>query len=746
MNDPRVDDDDALDFLAEDEVSEAGSGASWHVLVVDDEPDVHEATRLALHDIVIEGRRLEFHHAYSAQEARTLLEERGSLFAVALLDVVMEKPDAGLELVRHIRSSLGLAAMRIILRTGQPGYAPEIEAIRSYDINDYKTKSELTRTRLYTSLTVALRSYWQLRQLDISRQGLEKIIEASADLHRIQGLSAFAEGVVTQLCALLGVAPEGLVCARSSQASGDPVVIAAAGRYAPYIHRPLSELPDAPMRDTIALAMQQRSHQMGVATCLFFPLNGDLGFAACIAPSRPLEPVDERLLEVFGASVSSGFSNVTLADRLRELAFIDPVLRIANRNHFVDLIDAQMTDPKGVALALVDIDDFATLNATLDQHFGDHVLQAVCQRLRTFADEDVVLGRISGDVFGLLGPATKVCGQRVSALFNAPFDVQGEQLRLSATTGLAPLDDATVNGTELLKDASIALKQAKIFSRGKSLEFNADLRESARLRMRMLYGLRSAFSSERLFLVYQPQVDLVTGRVIGAEALIRWRNEDGKFVPPDQFIPIAESSGLMVPIGDWVVRTAALELSRLLAAGFTDFRMAVNVSQVQFREPAFVDALAEVLAQLGLPPHLMEVELTESVAADDLDNVVAKVQALRALGVKVAMDDFGTGYSSLSILNTLPIDRIKIDRSFVNQLNDDPRRVNTIADLVVTIGHKLNVVSIAEGVETEAQRQALLRMGCQEGQGYLFGKPMMADDFRLWLSSASSVRASDPLP
>lgn len=731
-------DDDELNFRAEDDdhATATQPRGCWQILIVDDEPDVHEATLLALRDIVIEGRRLVFHHAYSAQQAREQLATLGEQLAVAVLDVVMERPDAGLALVRHIRDELGLKALRIILRTGQPGYAPEIDTIRAYDINDYKTKSELTRTRLYTSLTAALRSYAQLRQMEASRQGLEKIIESSADLSRLQGLRAFAEGVVTQICALLDVPAAGLVCARSGPGQNETVIIGAAGHYAWLINHPLSELPDAAMREAIDACMRQREHRMGqAATCLFFPISDEEGFVACISPTRTLEVVDERLLAVFGASISSGFANVTLMDRMRELAFIDPLLGIANRNGFVQMIDAQLTQPQGHALALVDIDDFATLNATLDQHFGDHVLQAVCERLRQFADGHAALGRVSGDVFGLLGLADRVSGERLTALFDEPFVVQGEPLRLSATTGLARLDERRTRGLGLLKEASIALKQAKLFNRGKSLLFNEDLRESARLRMRMLYGLRSAFSADRLFLVYQPQVELATGRPIGAEALLRWRNEEGQYVPPDQFIPIAERSGLMVPIGDWVIRTAALKLRSLIDAGFTDFRMAVNVSQVQFREPSFVESLQDVLSALSLPPHQLEVELTESVAAENLANVLAKVQALRGMGVKVAMDDFGTGYSSLSILNTLPLDRIKIDRAFVNQLAGDQPTDKTIADLVITIGRKLNVVSIAEGVETESQREALLRMGCQEAQGYLFGKPMVADDLLNWLRS-----------
>jgi len=724
--------DDDLLLLEEDEPLPGHEAAPWRVLIVDDERDVHEATQLALRDVIVEGRRLEFLHAYSAAQARQLLAELGQSLAVILLDVVMESPDAGLKLVRTIRDDLQLGFVRIILRTGQPGYAPEIDSIRLYDINDYKNKSELTRTRLYTSLTVAVRSYSQLRQLEASRQGLEKIIAASTDLNHLQGLSLFAQGVVTQVCALLNIPADGLVCAYGREREV-PFVIAAAGHYAGFVNSPVTRLPEVAIRDTIAQCMALRRHLIGALTCLYFPVERGDGFVVCISPTRPLSPVDQRLHEVFGSNIAVGFANVVLTDEMRELAFNDPLLQIANRNRFVQFIDRQMQTPAGQTLALVDIDDFAALNVTLDQHYGDDVLMAVRDRLQLYAGDRLSIGRVSGDVFGLLGPATLVSPEAVAGLFEQPFAVRNESLRLSATSGFARLDGRKANGNELLKDASIALKQAKLFSRGKALEFSEGLRDSAENRVRMLTGLRSAFSEDRLFVVYQPQVDLQTGQPIGAEALLRWRNEQGQFVPPDQFIRVAEQSGLMVPIGDWVLRTAAAQLRQMLQAGGPRLRMAINVSHVQFREPAFVSSVEALVNEYQLPPELLEVELTESVAADDLDNVVAKLQRLRALGVQVALDDFGTGYSSLSILHSLPIDRVKIDRSFVNQVTEPGSAGQSIADLVVTIGRKMRTVAIAEGVETEAQRQALVQMGCQEGQGYLFAKPMPADALIDWV-------------
>jgi CheY-like chemotaxis protein len=257
---------DLMSFLSEPEEPQSSGKPTWPILIVDDEPDVHRATELALKGVSIEGRQIAFVHAYSAQEARTRLAENTDL-AVMLLDVVMETPDAGLQLIRHVREELGNRSLRVILRTGQPGYAPEIDTIRAYDINDYKTKSELTRVRLFTSLTVAIRSYWQIHQLEANRRGLEMILAASADLGRPKGLRRFAEGIVTQLCALLGVEEEGIVCAASL---GDdkpdctpPYILAAAGRYSNWIGLPLKNIPDRLVRRCRSPVERARSRVAG---------------------------------------------------------------------------------------------------------------------------------------------------------------------------------------------------------------------------------------------------------------------------------------------------------------------------------------------------------------------------------------------------------------------------------------------------------------------------------------------------
>jgi diguanylate cyclase (GGDEF)-like protein len=728
---PVIPGDEAFLFVDEAEPVSTLGKLAWRILIVDDEPDVHQSTLLALKGVVIEGRRLEFVHAHSANEARTCLEKHRDL-AVVFLDVVMESDDSGLQLVRYLRDDLANSAIRVILRTGQPGYAPELDTIRSYDINDYKTKSELTRVRLFTSLTVAIRSYSQIHRMEANRRGLELIVAASNELSKPRGLRRFAEGVVTQLCALLGVCDEGLVCAASEITGAPPYVLAAAGCYSDWIGQPLASIPEERVRRELMTSLSDRRHRFGVTTCLFFNMPGDFSLATFVDVDHQLSEVDRNLLEVFCSNISVAFENTQLYQRISTLAYEDPLLKLPNRNSFMARIDQRPDESD--RLALVDIDGFADINSILDQDFGDTVLGAVANRLRNGFAPTVVLARIGSDVFGLLGPKSAVNEKNISAVFSEPFIVGNENLRLSATAGLLKLTDPLLKAVELLKNAGVALKQAKNFNRGKALFFEKSHATEARDRMHMLSRLRLAFSAERLFLAYQPFVDLSTGRIVGAEALLRWRTDQGVFVPPDRFIPLAEQSGLMVPIGDWVTRSALQFLKRLVDRGHHGFRMAINVSHVQFREPDFVEKLVSAIKDCGVNPACVEIELTESVAIDNIALIKEKLSAVHLAGVVIAIDDFGTGYSSLNILRQLSVDRLKIDRAFVSG-QDSIEEDFSIAGMVLKLAEQLGLETIAEGIETTAQREKLLSMGCRDGQGYLFSEPLTDDLFEAFLDN-----------
>lgn len=725
---PASPEDDVLVFIDEPEPVSTDGNPIWRVLIVDDEPDVHQATLLALKGVAIEGRQLEFVHAFSAAEARDCLRQHKDL-SVVLLDVVMESNDAGLQLIDYVRNELANRALRFILRTGQPGYAPEIDTIRSYDINDYKTKSELTRVRLFTSLTVAIRSYWQIHQLEANRRGLELIVSASTELCKPRGLRRFAEGVVTQLCALLRVSEEGVVCAAAEVSGVAPYVLAAAGRYSDWIGQPLTSISDERVREDLTRTLAGREHILGETTCLFFSVPGDHSLAAYVGVNHQINELDRNLLEVFCSNISVAFENTQLYQRISTLAYEDLLLNLPNRNSFLARID-QRPDQMGT-LALVDIDGFADINSILDQDFGDAVLRVVASRLRQAFTAQVVVARIGSDVFGLLGSQAEVNPERIFDVFSTPFDVGDESLRLSVTSGLVRLDDSSLKAVALLRNGSVALKQAKTFCRGKAIYFEAAHATAARERMLMLSQLRLAFSAEQLFLVYQPFIELASARIVGAEALLRWRTEQGEFIAPDRFIPVAEQSGLMVPIGDWLTRSALQFLKRLIELGHHDFRMAINVSHVQFREP-FVEKLLNAIDEYQVNPANIEIELTESVAIDDIELIEKKLAAVRAAGVAIAIDDFGTGYSSLNILRKMNVDRLKIDRAFVSG-EDSLHADYSIAGMVLQLASQLGLESIAEGIETQAQHDQLLSMGCRDGQGYLFSRPLTSEQFEAFV-------------
>jgi len=580
---------DTLHFLEDESHTEEAREQFWRLMVIDDEPDVHRATTFALSGVKILGRSLQFLHAYSAIEASALLRSESDI-AVVLLDVVMEREDAGLTLIKTIRQDLKLTDLRIILRTGQPGYAPEIETIHDFDINDYKTKSELTRTKLYATVTAALRTYDQIRKLD-------------------------------------------------------------------------------------------------------------------------------------------------------ELAFYDRLCSLPNRNKFLDLSSARMASGefKDDVIAILDVDDFAEINDALGHQQGDRLLQAVAERLKLELDPTVLLARIGGDTFGLMGSRKAVDPVTILSMFRKPFAVQDDSMVVTATMGLRLSLGDGVMGRDALKDANIALKLAKKNRRGSFVAFSTEMGLDIRERVRLLQSLRHAVESERLFVVYQPQVNLISGKVVGVEALIRWRNEDGSFVPPDRFIPLAEASGMIVAIGDWVLRVACHELVRLQAMGLPDLRMSVNVSQIQFRHPEFLDKLNAALLDTRINPKCLELEITESVAMEDPSFMLETLHLVRELGISVAIDDFGTGYSSLSQLRQLPIDRLKIDRAFVTELNQEVSGGH-IASMVIELGRNLKLTVIAEGIEEEAQAEKLLRLGCHEGQGYLYAKPLTADQLKTWLRDRAAIQ------
>ena len=737
--------DDSLVFAQETVETEAPGQTAWTVLVVDDEPDVYTATCMAMRGVEILGRPLAFLHAGSSEAAVACLQERPDV-AVILLDVVMESENAGLELVARIRGEMRLPKPRIILRTGQPGYAPEMQAIRDYDINDYRIKSELTRNRLYTVLTAALRSYQNLVALESTSNALEYLLKTQTELLAANTLPTFAIGLLERLAGLYGVPAHAAFCSegrRVHDADGSRRrVVAALGRYADWSWHQLDHLGEHPEVALIEQAFAKRrtlTAACGVAVHL--PSRSGADAVAFLAADSLPPSLDPRVFDMFVQNTTVAAEGVRLVERLRDAAYVDGLTRLPNRSSLAETIDHARRAGADVPqrLLLIDVDQFSEINETFGDHIGDALLRGVAQRLMGFADPSVRVARVANDTFAAFGPPAQLDPEAWARQLDAAFEVDDLQIGLSVSFGGVELVDDDASGGEVIKRGYSALKRAKQAGHRSVAFYSHEVANEIKERTRLLHGLRTAFEQQHLFLMYQPQVDATSGRTVGLEALMRWRTEDGKLVPPDRFIPIAEQSGLIKELGTWALRTAIQRAVALRAEGHP-LRMAVNVSMSQLLVPGFEAQVAEALNEGGLPAELLEIEITESVAMQSPDVVLPRLAALKKLGVGVAIDDFGTGYSSLSNLEKLAPDRLKIDRSFVWGLDDGQGR-ESLAAMIIELGRRLGLTVIAEGVETPAQRERLIALQCHELQGYLFSRPLTVDQLPGWLGQACEGEA-----
>jgi len=421
--------------------------------------------------------------------------------------------------------------------------------------------------------------------------------------------------------------------------------------------------------------------------------------------------------------------------RIRHMALHDYLTGLANRLLFDERLAATVAAARArgqsIALHCIDLDDFKGLNDTLGHQAGDELLRQVAGRLAGLVGTADLVARLGGDEFAILqhhveGPeAAAALASRVTAVLASPYRIAGREVFSTASIGIALSGGEDLGPGDLLRQADIALYAAKAAGRGTFRFFSPEL--NARLRERKLIEarLRIALENRALELAYQPQYALRSGRMVGVEALVRWRDPELGQVPPDRFIPVAEDTSQILELGEFVLHEACAQAARWRAAGLPVGRMAVNLSPAQFAYQDLVDTVQRALRATGLPPEALELEITEGTLMRDRQGAVATLEALHAIGVTTALDDFGTGYSSLAYLKRFPLDKIKIDRSFVSDLPDDPDDA-AIARTIISLGKTLGLKVLAEGVETPAQRDFLLREGCDEGQGYLFARPMTA--------------------
>jgi diguanylate cyclase (GGDEF)-like protein/PAS domain S-box-containing protein len=423
-------------------------------------------------------------------------------------------------------------------------------------------------------------------------------------------------------------------------------------------------------------------------------------------------------------------------ERVQYLAYYDALTELPNRTLLQDRLTKALASARRrkdkVALLFLDLDRFKDINDSLGHSVGDLVLKQVAERLKKWAREQDTAARVGGDEFLIVLTALKeaadaaVAAERLMNTMTAEFVVQGHSLGISCSVGISIFPEHGADSETLIKDADAAMYCAKESGRNNFRFFTKDMNTQAVERLTLENGLRLALDKKELFLVYQPQIEIATGRIIGLEALLRWQHPELGLVPPDKFIRIAENSGLIMPIGEWVLRTACSQTRKWQDEGLPAVPVAVNVSAVQFRQENFSKLIDRVLRETGLAPEYLELELTESLLLSNADVMFSVLRDLRAMGLKLAIDDFGTGYSSLSYLRRFPVGKLKIDRSFIRDVAVNPDDA-AITTAIISMAKSLNLKVIAEGVEDEAQVSFLRAHQCDEIQGYYFSKPLAVD-------------------
>lgn len=843
----------------------------WKLMVVDDDKSTHDVTSLVLDDFTYLGRKLEIIDGYSGADLRLLLEQHPDT-EVLLLDVVMETENAGLEAVKYIRDELKNDFIRIILRTGQPGLAPENDIITEYDINDYKEKSDLTSLKLNTAVIVALRAYQDLQRMQrlaTSNDTLEQLVkertselsETNARLeqeirqhseseHRLAEAQRIAQignwewdlntdqmhwsdqtyrilhrnqtvieptyqsfisschpddtNAVSTAHRTVLDDPEGFfslehriltpdgsivyVCQQGElglDAHGKPVRIAGTLQNVTERHEAIEamrKLSVAVEQTADAIMITNRDGVIEYVNPAFETIAGYekaevVGKKPNILKSNMLnEAFYHRLWttilkgEVFSDVIVNrrkdgsyyyeektitpqrdALGNIThfistgkdITDRMESqrklyhLAHHDPLTGLPNRVLLQDRLEQAIPrirwHKRTIAVLFLDLDRFKIINDSLGHDAGDQLLKEVAERFSQCVREGDTVARLGGDEFAIIlndiackDDVTPIASNLINAL-SIPFDIKNRELYISTSIGIALFPDDSKDTKTLLKKADIAMYQSKATGGGAFCFYTEEADSEAIERLSLETKLRHALERNEFFLHYQPQVELKTGSIVGKEALLRWDHPDFVDITPAQFIPILEDTGLIVPVGLWVLHQACTDEMARQHAGLPGLRVAVNISIRQFKQRNFAQDVETVLNETGIDPKYLELEVTEGLLIDNITETATVLHQLHELGVILSIDDFGTGYSSMNYIKRLPFDLLKIDQSFVRDITTNSDDA-AIASAIITMAHTMELGVIAEGVETAEQLEFLSQIGCEYIQGYLCSRPIPFDD------------------
>ncbi|WP_444996105.1 bifunctional diguanylate cyclase/phosphodiesterase [Aliikangiella sp. IMCC44359] len=729
-----------ISFLDEKDASrEPALFKPLKVLTVDDDPIFQQSTSFALANVKVLGQNIELVQAFSFAEAYDLLLQNSDI-AIALVDVVMETEDAGLRLVKAVREAIGNNEIRLILVTGQPGTAPIRSVMQIFDINDYWTKSELTKERLKTILTSNSRAFEQIKEIEQSKKALESIVTASRTLYSLHELPTLTNCLIEELSQIFNIGNEGFVYTFSetniNSATRSGLVIGATKKFSGYIQQSLQKIESKRIREQIHKCLKQEKSFIDKSEIYAYLPKSLAGadYVCYVESGRKLSPTESKLLQVFCMNACGSLNNVTLINKLDKLAYEDEFLRLPNKNTLLKRINEIIHSKNQYAyhLVVIDIDNFSSINTVMGVNQGDAILRFIAHRLRDCSTKEVLVARIKDDIFALLGPIEHISVKDIKSLFKHINEHNEAFNTINFSSVTYPLAIPASSAQSILTQTSIALKNAKLKGINQHVVYQLEDDSKAKYRFQLLQSLQKAIENDEIFIALQPQVEIKTGTIKGVEALARWTLKDGTVVSPEEFIPLAETTGLILLLGKQIIDKSCAAAKELTNIGYQHLKVGINMSIIQFERDDVVEYLQAAIKKNNISSEEIEVEATESLAMQNFSVIYDHFQILRNLGVRIAIDDFGTGFSSLSCLSQLPADRLKIDKSFIERMTFD-NRAKSIVRIIIELGKRFNMQTIAEGVESTEQLDILKNMNCDEVQGYYYAKPMPLTQLIEWL-------------
>ncbi len=714
------------------------------ILLVDDDSGYRQSLLYGLQDFVVNGDIDDILTAGSATEATSLIAQHNDI-AIILLDVVMEQDDAGLRLVETIRNVIGNALVRIILLTGQPGLSPRKEVMNQYDIDEYWNKSEIDHDILKAVVTANLRSWQSMFQLEQARAGLQMVVDASRHLASKYDTDSFIQVVLKEIASLirgednLTLCVTAMECNASYEKAG---VIASTGNHDIRLGEPLPKALLAKFGDLCKEALSDKGHKFSQnLSVLIFPCDREIScyYLILAEAQQNLTDYHIHLLQVFSENISSGFMQIALVNQLSVLAYQDDELKISNRNWLLrELNLMNNSDRTQSELVIISVDNFESQALTFSEGHLFKIIEVTYKNILHVYPHALGVAKIGTNSFAVLCHKKQIKSDEVLTEFtNQSNVVQGEVINYTLT--IARVDLSLMHDFPAMQILHLA-RSMLYYSRQHSislLNYGPWFRDHLLNEYKMLSDLKKAMNNDEFYLALQPKVNLRTGRPVGLEALLRWKKQD-EVIPPNIFIPIAEDSGLITKLDLIAARLTIDAIHQLVQQGFR-LPVSFNATVKDLSEPQYIQFIQDAIHVKHISPDLLDVEITETQAMESYDTVNPTLEHLRQLGVHISIDDFGTGYSSLSHISQLAADTIKIDTTFVTHLGED-KASQQVVELVMNLASQFGFSVVAEGIETEQQREALLAMNCQTGQGFLFAKPMPLEELIVWLNNHLSEK------